>query len=264
MMVVETSSPFLTSLVAGGTAGLVVDVTVYPLDTLKTRLQGKEGFRLLGGFNNLFKGIGPVVVGSVPHAALFFCTYDSVKALSEKMSLKGSDTLVHMGAASLGEVVACVVGVPVEVVKQRRQVSNMSSGKIVQRIWNGEGGRGFYRGYLSTLSREVPFSLIQMPLWELFKEEWSRVVERNLRSEESAVCGSMGGVVAAVITNPLDVVKTRIMLAEGEMGPRQVLRNICQEEGLGSLFAGVVPRTVWIAVGGLIFFGVYEEVKLVF
>jgi len=257
-------SPFVTSLVAGGAAGLVVDVSVYPLDTLKTRLQGKEGFHLLGGFNSLYKGIGPIVVGSVPTAALFFSTCDSVKALAKIMSFNGSESLVHMGAASLGEVVASLVRVPVEVVKQRRQVSDVSSRKICQRIWWGEGGRGFYRGYLTTLSREIPFSLIQMPMWELLKKQWASVAGRNLRAEESALCGAGGGVVASVITTPLDVVKTRIMLGEDRMGAKQVLRTIYLEEGMGGLFAGVFPRTVWIALGGAIFFGVYEEVKLVF
>ena len=132
-MVGDTMSSFVTSLVAGSSAGLVADVTLYPLDTIKTRMQGKEGLRLLG-FNNLFKGIGPVVVGSVPHAALFFCTYDSAKSLSEKMALNVSDSFIQIGAASLGELVACGVGVPVEVVKQRRQVSHISSFKIVEQI----------------------------------------------------------------------------------------------------------------------------------
>ena len=52
------------------------------------------------------------------------------------------------------------------------------------------------------------------------------------------------------------------MLAEGDVGARQVLRTIYKQEGLVGLFAGVLPRTVWVAVGGIIFFGVYEHVKI--
>ena len=29
-------------------------------------------------------------------------------------------------------------------------------------------------------------------------------------------------------------------------------------EGVGALFAGVVPRTLWISAGGAVFLGVYE------
>ena len=33
---------FVTSLVAGGIAGLCVDVSLFPIDTVKTRLQAPE------------------------------------------------------------------------------------------------------------------------------------------------------------------------------------------------------------------------------
>ena len=262
MMAAETSSPFLSSLIAGGAAGLVVDVTTYPLDTFKTRLQAKEGFQSLGGFSRLYKGIGPVIIGSVPHAGLFFCTYDLLKDLACRTAFSGPEYVVHMGAAALGEGVALLVGVPIEVVKQRGQVSNNSSWEIAQRIWKNEGGRGFYRGFLTTMSREIPFCLIQMPIWEWLKKQWSIAMKRKVTAGESALCGAGSGVVAAVITTPLDVAKTRIMLAEGDVGARQVLRTIYKQEGLVGLFAGVLPRTVWVAVGGIIFFGVYEQVKI--
>lgn len=32
-----------------------------------------------------------------------------------------------------------------------------------------QGARGFYRGYFTTVMREIPFSFIQYPLWEYFK-----------------------------------------------------------------------------------------------
>ena len=32
-----------------------------------------------------------------------------------------------------------------------------------------------------------------------------------------------------------------------------------KEEGYRALLSGLVPRVVWIALGGLIFFGVYEQ-----
>ena len=256
----SSSSLMLASLVAGGTAGLVVDVTTYPLDTFKTRIQGKEGFRALGGFSNLYKGVGPVVVGSVPHAALFFCTYDFFKKCAKSVP-EVSDPIVHMIGASVGESVALVVGVPVEVVKQRRQVSNKSSKQIIQNIWKTEGCLGLYRGFLTTMCREVPFCFLQMPIWELLKKRWSIAAGRKLEVEESALCGAVGGVIAAAMTTPLDVAKTRIMLSDKQLGTMYVLRTTFKTEGLSGLFAGVLPRTLWMGVGSLIFFGVYEQVK---
>lgn len=45
-----------TALGAGGVAGLSVDVALFPLDTLKTRLQSPNGFIGAGGFRGIYKG----------------------------------------------------------------------------------------------------------------------------------------------------------------------------------------------------------------
>ena len=44
-------------------------------------------------------------------------------------------------------------------------------------------------------------------------------------------------------------------------GPADAFRTIYRNEGASALFSGVVPRTMWISLGGAIFFGVYEYVK---
>ena len=111
------------------------------------------------------------------------------------------------------------------------------------------------------MCREVPFCFLQMPIWELLKKRWSIVAGRKLEVEESALCGAVGGVIAAAMTTPLDVAKTRIMLSDKQLGTMYVLRTTFKTEGLSGLFAGVLPRTLWMGVGSLIFFGVYEQVK---
>jgi len=39
------------------------------------------------------------------------------------------------------------------------------------------------------------------------------------------------------------------------------LSRIYSEEGLPALFRGVVPRTLWIALGGAVFLGTFESIK---
>ena len=39
--------------------------------------------------------------------------------------------------------------------------------------------------------------------------------------------------------------------------------RVFQEKGIKGLFAGVVPRTLWISIGGAVFFGVYEKMKII-
>lgn len=48
-------------------AGLTVDFALYPLDTIKTRVQSQNGFWKSGGFSNIYKGIGFALSGSIPN-----------------------------------------------------------------------------------------------------------------------------------------------------------------------------------------------------
>ncbi len=259
-----------TALVAGGVAGTTVDVTLFPLDTVKTRLQSEVGFWRAGGFTRIYAGIGPTLLGSAPNAAIFFCTYEMAKntlTCSTSMPL----TAVHMTSASLGEVAACVVRVPVEIVKQRRQANarGLSSFALVRLVLRTEGVIGLYRGFWTTVSREVPFSLIQFPLWEYFKVTWSqrRKNGQSLSPIQSAACGSVAGGISAGFTTPLDVAKTRIMLAASGSDMAQkasvvyALTQVRKESGVRGWFAGLVPRVTWISLGGAVFFGTYEVSK---
>jgi len=51
---------------AGGLAGTAVDTALYPLDTIKTRLQSRTGFYAAGGFRGIYSGLTAVIIGSAP------------------------------------------------------------------------------------------------------------------------------------------------------------------------------------------------------
>jgi len=51
---------------AGAFAGVAVDVSLFPIDTLKTRIQAPGGFFANGGWRGIYKGIGSVAAGSAP------------------------------------------------------------------------------------------------------------------------------------------------------------------------------------------------------
>lgn len=280
-------TPFNHALLAGALAGTTVDLTLFPLDTLKTRLQSAQGFFASGGFSGIYRGVGSAVVGSAPGAAFFFVTYESAKSFLSKAggggtTGSGSPAVQHMLAASAGEIAACAVRVPTEVVKQRAQAgrhdgSSLSSLRhILSRAATG-GLRGvwleLYRGWGITVFREVPFTVIQFPLWEALKafgrdrrERTGRGLFGDLRTQgvdevgaaESAVYGSLAGAVAAGVTTPLDVLKTRIMLSTERRGFVAVAGEILRNHGVRPFFAGIGPRVMWISIGGAIFLGSYQ------
>ena len=181
---------------------MAVDVSLFPLDTIKTRLQAPAGFWKSGGLRNIYAGIGPAAVGSAPNAAVFFVTYEAVKLItmqgrnSSQLPFLKNDSIVHMLAASIGEINACLIRVPVEIVKQRRQAASSaykSSMSVIKETINLEGLRGFYRGYFTTVMREIPFSLIQFPLWEHLKIECKKRSNGEIEAWQSAICGSFAG-----------------------------------------------------------------------
>lgn len=242
-----------------------MDFTLYPLDTIKTRLQSKSGFINSGGFRSIYSGIGSVALGSAPGAALFFCAYDTVK------NKLGNTTTSHMVASVVGEVAACFVRVPTEVVKQRAQANRgLTSLAALKMTLASENFKGLYRGYGSTIAREIPFSIIQFPLWEFLKSVWSEKRGKYVESWQAATCGAMAGGLAAALTTPLDVAKTRIMLAVKNQDMASdgkiiaVLKDIYRLNGLPGLFSGLLPRVAWISIGGFIFLGAYEQTKRVY
>ncbi|KAI9343854.1 S-adenosylmethionine transporter [Zopfochytrium polystomum] len=257
---------FLQALVAGGVAGTSVDTVLFPLDTIKTRLQSKQGFHAAGGFKGIYRGLSSAVIGSAPGASMFFVTYETLKKTLRKMSSTLNDSFIHMAAASGGEVMACIVRVPTEVVKQRMQTGQYKSvGPAVSSILKAEGLPGLYRGYSMTIFREIPFTCVQFPLYEYFKRLYARKMGRAPSSLEAAVFGSISGGTAAAVTTPLDVVKTRIMLSQRNGGDGyhtipSAFRTIVREEGPGALFKGITPRVTWISMGGAVFLGTYELV----
>ncbi|KRY09559.1 S-adenosylmethionine mitochondrial carrier protein [Trichinella patagoniensis] len=231
------SSPY--TLICGAFAGWVVDMVLHPLDTIKTRLQSSAGFKSSGGFSSVYAGIPSVAVGSAPSSALFFFTYEQSKQSVSKHI--HNDFIVHMLSAAFGETVACFVRVPTEVFKQNLQTNpRIYLRNIFNAIISKHGFAGFYRGFGSTLCRDIPFSVIQFPLWEYFKFRMSNGKPENLYPWECAACGSVAGATAAVISTLMD---------------------IWENKGIRGLFAGCVPRVVWLSIGGFVFFGAYEFIK---
>ena len=221
--------------------------------------------------------MGSAIIGSAPGAALFFCTYESTKSfLSARRQAKNitegktgewEAPIEHMVAASLGEVAACAVRVPTEVVKQRAQAgqygSSLEALKAILSLQRTVGvtgvWRALYRGWTVTIMREVPFTVIQFPLWESMKEYRRRTSGREgISAWESGLFGSASGAIAAGVTTPLDVLKTRMMLAKEKTAMVPLLKEILRESGPRAFFSGIGPRVLWISAGGAIFLGSYQ------
>jgi solute carrier family 25 (mitochondrial S-adenosylmethionine transporter), member 26 len=190
---------------------------------------------------------------------LFFATYETMKTTLRPFFQQNNNenpALLHMTASSMGEVAACLVRVPVEVVKARMQT--VATATLRDTVSDLIQTRSLYRGFGITLFREIPFCCIQFPLYEYLKHTYAQVdgVDHPARA---ALCGSFAGAVAAAITTPLDVLKTRRMLGADQHGvPYKNVLDVWQRCSSADLWRGIQPRVFWISLGGYIFFGAYE------
>jgi solute carrier family 25 (mitochondrial S-adenosylmethionine transporter), member 26 len=190
------------------------------------------------------------------------------------VGMEDRPAISHMLAASMGETMACLVRVPTEVVKAKMQTTETATltntfrsvlqethGSVLSSFTGG-----LYRGYGMTLMREIPFAMIQFPLYEGAKVWWSEEQGSPVTPIQAAACGSVTGGFAAAVTTPLDVVKTRLMLGADRDGKLyrsavDVVQRTMQTEGAGTFLSGIQPRVMWISIGGFVFFGAYEGFK---
>jgi solute carrier family 25 S-adenosylmethionine transporter 26 len=241
---------------------MAVDIVLFPIDTIKTRIQatihGQTNYAK--ATNSKFSGLKSQIIGSFPSAAAFFSTYDLTKHIFIKRLDIKYHTLAHMLAAIAGECSAALIRNPFELVKQNLQIGRYNHIiEAVSDIYCKNGVRGLYRGYVITVTREIPFGLIQYPLYEYLK----KLKGKQESPFSYSICGAQAGAIAAFLTTPIDVVKTRIMTAN-DLSFRHAITTaklIYNNEGLTKFYSGVHLRVLYISIGGLFFFGVNEYFK---
>lgn len=105
--------------------------------------------------------------------------------------------------------------------------------RVIRAVYLADGLIGFYRGFLSSLIMYIPSSMV---FWSIYYETLLRLKAARakkltggttkdfsaLSPEDQnllvlqAVSGACGGMAAAIITNPLEVMRIRIQVCSGK------------------------------------------------
>ena len=236
----------------------MVDVALFPLDSIKTRVQAfKKGQKV--GFSNPYAGLLSAMVASFPCAATFWATYTTAKWLLGSLGLEASPPLLHLLSAACGSVAASLVRAPSEVIKQQMQLGFYKSiTEAFSSILQKQGVSGLYTGLHSLIMREIPFDVTQFLVYEWLKHSDYGGVQLSFTA--TLLNGAISGGFAAFITTPIDVVKTRLMTQSKDVykGVVQSLLLIYRTEGLAGLWSGWQIRIMYTTIGGMIFFGTFE------
>lgn len=260
----------LVHLLSGGLAAGAVRAALQPLDTCKTRLQS-GGLATLS-VRGLYRGVVPGVIGIVPAAALYMATFQALKSmLCRRTPRKFRNGAIAL-AAGIGDVAASLVRVPCEVLKQRLQVGLYPNfGHALADVLRLRSLPAVYAGLGAQLARDIPYAAVEFVFYENLKSAAvGPDAAKKMRTGQSLAVGAASGAAAAIMSNPMDVVKTRLMtqLATGTKaryrGISHALVKVAREEGILAFWKGITPRIAAKTLQSALFFATYETLRQTF
>ncbi|TGZ73390.1 hypothetical protein CRM22_001548 [Opisthorchis felineus] len=291
------SSSLREHMLAGACAGIMEHIVMYPVDSVKTRMQclrpmhhtdysnvfnGLVRLIRTEGARGSLRGIGAMVGGAGPAHAAYFGCYEHVKDLVEKSRMKSTHVAPVIGGAC-ATLLHDAVMTPADAVKQRLQIYHSpyhNSVDCFRRVCLTEGPRVLYRAYFTQLTMNIPYQSIHFVCYETVQSTLNP--ERHYLPWTHVLAGAAAGGIAAAVTNPLDVCKTILNTQErcalthlsgtschstpptnppqirGLIGAAQQLFAL---EGIRGFLRGLGARVLTAVPGTAISWSVYEYFK---
>ena len=132
----------------------------------------------------------------------------------------------------------------------------------VRSVVKVEGLHALYVGLPTALMMNIPYGIVMVPVNESAKKFLNPLGKYNF--SVSMIAGSIAGGIAAAVTNPLDVIKTRLQ-TQGNSGlytsSWDCVKKLIAKDGLFALTNGMTARILWLAPNVAITMTVYESIK---
>ncbi len=232
----------IDNLFSGSIAGGIGAFGVLPIDITKTRVQSstlvkpnpieiiKQIYKA-NGFRGFYAGGTSQVLFVAPEKAIKFTTNDLVLAKTDNKILAGM-------CAGLSQV---IVTNPMEILKIQSQMNlyNGSNSNPTQKFtiihaYKQIGGyKGLYKGVGLCASRDIPFSGIYFPLYDLLSKNYTN----------SYISSLIAGSVSAFVCTPMDIIKTRVQY-KLNISLNQIIKELVKKEGFGGFFKGGLWRAL--------------------
>ncbi|KFX96266.1 hypothetical protein O988_05402 [Pseudogymnoascus sp. VKM F-3808] len=249
--------------IAGAIATVAADLTLYPLDTLTTRLQSQDStypnrslYKYASSSNTLFRGlyqgVGVTLLTGLPASCLFLVTYERLKSdlrhINQRQSGKSlvvPDPVICLVASSVADMIACLIETPAVVLKKNAQLVQKSknahiasSTALLSAVRKLARPQQLWTGYWTVVAHTLPYSALFFPMFEFSKDILrNRVRNKSSRRTDSqsiynnhfeaaaiaGVSGAISGGLAAAVLTPVDVWNTRIVLNIGEVQKKSAM-----------------------------------------
>mmetsp|Transcript_15640 Transcript_15640/g.19067 ORF Transcript_15640/g.19067 Transcript_15640/m.19067 type:complete len:388 (-) Transcript_15640:321-1484(-) len=196
---------------------------------------------------------------------------------SPKALTTGQAKLFNVLSGGVAGTIASCITNPIEVVKTQLQSSSASVGSlanangfrgVARRVFETEGLSGFFRGLPPTLVGIIPSRSVYFVAYESTKTSLAKLPGTPAGGPvNSLLSGFAAGLTSNTLTNPIWMVKTRmVLLADGLAGQkaysgyRDAISTIFREEGVGGFYKGIAA-SYWGCTEGAIQFMLYEQIK---
>ena len=221
----------------------------------------REGLALARaeGAPALYKGLGAHLSASLPGNGLFYVAFEAARATA---AVHMSSGLASTVAGIAGCLASLMIYTPMEVVKQRAMVTRGSgSVKVLRDLLRTEGPAGLYRGLGAGALTWAPYFSLYFFAFDLLTGRLCGVPAGEQPPFMTALgCGLLAGIGASALTNPFDVVKTRIQVGNAGLGAMRtaseatvgdgalsIMRSIAAKEGAAGFTRGLLPRVMLLA-----------------
>lgn len=268
----DISNPVVKAFLAGSMSGTFSTILFQPLDVVKTRLQlhtsvtprpsmtGEVRIVLTShGLPGLWNGLRASLYRTVPGVGLYF---SSMHWMRNSLCDGNPSSIQSLLIGGTARAFAGSVMIPFTVIKTRMESGTFSYGSVsvaLSNIQKKEGFRGLTRGLGPTLIRDVPFSGLYLAFYDFLK---SKTPAWMISSPESAhmSAGLVAGLMASIVTQPADVVKTR-MQTKSLSGLAKTVSSIYTESGALGFATGMAPRMLRRTVMAALAWTLYERVN---
>ncbi|KAI3460031.1 hypothetical protein Pfo_016694 [Paulownia fortunei] len=176
------------------------------------------------------------------------------------------NTTKHLWAGAVAAMVSRTCVAPLERLKLEYIVRGEKKNlyELISRIASTQGLRGFWKGNFVNILRTAPFKAINFCAYDTYRKQLLKF-SGNEETTNSVrfIAGAAAGITATVLCLPLDTIRTRLVAPGGEAlgGVIGAFRHVVQNEGVFSLYKGLLPSILSMAPSGAVFYGVYDTLK---
>lgn len=267
-------------MAAGCIAGGIEATAVWPMEYIKTQLQlqsKSSGAKLpydgmisgltytvrSTGFLSLYRGLAPTLIGSVPKAGTRFGLNALIKDNLRDADGKLTPAKNFVAGLGAGVAEALIIVAPVETVKTKCIELNMPFIKGFKHILSTEGLSGVYQGAGATALKQGSNQGLRF----MWFNEYKRIITNDGEKPMTPILSLFGGMSAGCFStlgnNPFDVIKTRMQGTQASRyaSTMDCFKQILTKEGVGALYAGLIPRLARVVPGQGIIFMSFETIQ---